>query len=109
MVDRATGDYRNSAVYLRGRRSGDASVELASAPTVRLADAWLLASVGIARALPDFVRRPAARWTGRAWWARMARALSEHESGGAGEIPEGDGGGVRVRSVKRDGDDHAVK
>src|SRR5271165_3354664 len=75
MVDRAAGDYRNPAVYLRGRRSGDASVELAAASALRLEDAWLLAGVGIAGAVPDSVRRPAAWRARRAWWPRLRTRL----------------------------------
>src|SRR5271165_3388578 len=100
MVDRAAGDYRNPAVYLRGRRSGDASVELAAASALRLADAWLLAGSGIAGAVPDSVRRAAPRRTGRAWRRPMARALPEYESGGAGEIPESDGRGLQLRFAR---------
>ena len=40
-----------------GRRSGDAAMELAASATVRLADAGVLASAGIAGAVPDSVWR----------------------------------------------------
>jgi hypothetical protein len=59
-----------------------------------MADAWLLASAGIAGAVPDSVRRTAPRRAGRTWWAPMARAVPEYESGGAGEISSGDGRGL---------------
>src|SRR5580692_1047686 len=103
MVLDSAGGCRYGAVCLRGRRSGDASLELAAPAAVRLAHAWLLASAGIAGAVPNPVR-----WTGRpraSPQSRMAlpRSLPQHESGGAGKIPESDGRGIRIWRGGREG------
>src|ERR1035438_363549 len=87
VLDCAAGHCRDSAIYLRRRRSGNAPVELAAAATVRLADAWFLASVGTAGTVPDSVRwigRP--RWAGRRSRPPLPRALQEHVAGGAGKV-----------------------
>src|ERR1700752_3059673 len=93
VLDCAAGDCGDSAIYLRGRRGGDASVELAAAAAVRMANARLLASPGITGPVPDFVRR-AGRPRPRPP-APLARPLQEDDPGRAGEIPPSDGRRLR--------------
>src|ERR1700722_5239008 len=100
VLDGAAGDSRDGAVCLYWRGSGDALVELAASAAVRLAHAWLLASVGVAGAVPDSVRRTAPWGVGPTWWAPMARAVPEHEPGRAGEISAGHGGGLQRRFTR---------
>src|SRR4029077_5961714 len=89
VLDCAAGDCSNSTVYLCRRRSGDASVELAAAAAVRLANARLLASPGITGPVPDFVRRT--RRARSRPQAPLAGPLQEDDSGGGGKIPPSHG------------------
>jgi hypothetical protein len=101
VLDRATGDYRDSTVYLCGRRSRDASVELAAAAVVRLANPRLLASACIAGTVPNSIR-----WTGRPRsrpQAPLAGPLQEDDSGRAGKIPPSPARRLRIRISRREG------
>lgn len=91
VLDCAAGDCSDSAISLRGRRGGDAPVELAAATALRLADTRLLAGTGIAGTVPDSVRRTWAWGAGTAWWAALRTRLPEDESGGAGKASAGNG------------------
>src|SRR5438552_4440928 len=75
VLDCAAGDCSAAAVCVHWRRSRDAPVELAAAAPVRVADAGILASAGLAGAVPDSVRRSGA-WRARtSRWARISRAV----------------------------------
>src|ERR1039457_5989901 len=97
VLDCAAGDCRDSAIYLRRRRSGDAPVELAAAATVRLADAWFLASVGTAGTVPDSVWWSGPWCTGRRTRPPLPRALQEHVAGGAGKVSPCHSNRLRLR------------
>src|SRR5437899_2608555 len=99
VLDCATGDCSDSAIYLRGRRGSDASVELAAAAAVRMANARLLASARITGPVPDSVRR-----TRRARprpQAPLARPLQEDDPRGARKIPPSDARRLRLRISRR--------
>src|SRR5579872_243189 len=90
VLDCTVGDCGHSAVYLHRRRSRHASLELAAAPTLWLAHADVLASAGLAGAVPDPLRRTRRPSS----WTRpkpaVGRTLQEDDAGGAGKIPAGD-------------------
>jgi|SRR5579864_815633 len=102
VLDCTAGDCSDSAIYLRRRRNGDASVELAAAAAVRMANPRLLAGAGTACAVPSIVRR-----TGRPrprTQAPLARPLQEDDAGRAGKIPPSNGRRLRLRiSQRREG------
>src|ERR1700688_4769671 len=88
---RPVGPAGNRAFLLAWRRTGDASLELADAATLRMAPDYFLAGFRFAGSLQDFVRRLG--------WPRLSlqyppayarahgRALGEDDARGARKIP----------------------
>src|SRR5580700_6596681 len=100
VLDCAAGDCGTFCVCLGRRRSGDASVELAAAAPIRLADARFLASVGIAGVVPDSVRRSGRPRTSPQPGMALPGSLPEDDAGGAGEVSPGNGGRLQRRFVR---------
>jgi len=97
VLDCAAGDCGNGGVCICWGGSGDAAVELAASANVRLADAGLLASIGIAGAVPNSVWRTGrARASSQSGMA-LPGSVQKHDTGGAGEVSESDAGGGWVR------------
>src|SRR5579863_9336076 len=94
VLDCAFGDRGDSVVYFHWRRGGHASVELAATAALRLENTWILASSGIAGAMPNSLR-PSRRTWGTRSGSPLERSLQEDDTGGAGKIPAGDGRGFR--------------
>src|SRR5579863_6654599 len=104
VLDHSVRNHRNPAVSLCRRRSGDALVELAAASAVWLANAWLLASAGIAGLVPDPVWRTRPRRTRRPARPPLRSWLPQYVPGRAREVPQSDGGRLRLRlPCKRQG------
>src|SRR5215467_3255996 len=97
VLDCSVGDRGNFRVCLRRWRSGNAPVELVAAASVWLANAYLLAGVGIAGVVQDSIRRTRARGPARPSRPALPRAVPEYDARGAGEIPPGDGSRLRFR------------
>src|ERR1700739_3500521 len=84
VLDRSAGHCCDSAIFVCRRRGGDALVELAAASAVWLANAYLLASPGIAGAMPDSVWRARTWRAGASRRARVSRAGAGHGARGGG-------------------------
>src|SRR5215469_4403138 len=94
VLDYSSSNYRDSAISLRWRRSCDASVELAAAAAIRLADADILAGAWTAGALPDSFRRTRPSWRTRRE-TPLGWPLQTNDARRAREIPAGNAGGIR--------------
>jgi len=100
VLDCTAGNYRDPAIRVRRRRSGDASMELAAAAAFRLAHADLLASAGIVGSLPDSVRPS----RGTSWTrsrSSLERSLQKDDARGTGKIPASDERRLRLRPVRK--------
>src|SRR6476660_3262759 len=102
VLDCTVSNYWDPTFLVRWRRGGDALVELAAASAARMAHRGLLAGIGDAGAVPDFVRRNRrSQRTSRP--PRMERSLQTDDARRASEISPSDAAGIRIRSVRRPG------
>lgn len=97
MVDFCRGADCDGVVYLAGRRSGDALMELAAADAIRMEDDHLLAGARLAGALPASVwELDGPGRSAREFSAAHGREVGADDAGGARKIPARDASALRV-------------